>query len=65
MTDDPGNLSHDGKGHLAITPLRAAGTTEWTSGRSETQRADFQPPPHGALAVEASIQQPDVSGEAD
>ena len=64
MTDDTANVSHDGKGHLAIRPLRGSGTPEWTSGRIETLRSDFQPPPGGALAIEASIQQPDVSGDA-
>ena len=64
MTDDPANVSHDGRGHLAITPLRGSGMPEWTSGRIETQRADFQPPTGGALAIEASIQQPNVSGDA-
>src|SRR5258706_11152157 len=30
----------------------------------ETQRTDFQPPAGGAMAIEASIQQPNVSGAA-
>ncbi len=61
MTDRPENVSLDGAGHLAITPRRdAAGG--WTSGRVETRRTDFQPPPGGRLRVEASIKQPDVSG---
>jgi beta-glucanase (GH16 family) len=37
-------------------------TTGWTSGRIETARIDFQPPPGGAMAIEANLQQPDVSG---
>lgn len=41
MTDDTANVYHDGKGHLAIKPLRGSGTPEWTSGRIETQRSDF------------------------
>jgi beta-glucanase (GH16 family)/regulation of enolase protein 1 (concanavalin A-like superfamily) len=36
----------------------------WTSGRIETQRADFQPPAGGQMAVEARVQLPNVSGAA-
>jgi len=64
MTDDTANVYHDGKGHLVIKPLRGSGTLDWTSGRIETQRSDFQPPKEGMLAIEASIQQPNVSGDA-
>jgi beta-glucanase (GH16 family) len=64
MTDNLGNVYQDGKGHLVIQPIRGDGTRDWTSGRIETQRSDFQAPPGGALAIEASIQQPDVSGPA-
>ena len=61
MTDSTANVSLDGQGRLAITPRRdAAGN--WTSGRIETRRTDFQPPPGGKLRMEASIKQPDVSG---
>lgn len=43
MTADPSNVSLDGAGNLRITPRRdAAGN--WTSGRIETRRSDFQPP---------------------
>ena len=63
MTDDPANISLDGKGHLAITPILGA-DGGWTSARIETQRDDFQPPPGGIMAFEASIQQPNVSGDA-
>src|SRR5262245_4578171 len=49
MTDDPANVSLDGKGHLAITPIRGA-DGGWTSARIETQRTDFEPPPGGAMA---------------
>jgi beta-glucanase (GH16 family) len=60
MTSDIANVSLDGRGHLLITPIRDA-QGAWTSGRIETQRNDFQPPPaQGVLAVEASIQQPAV-----
>src|SRR5581483_1001194 len=53
----------DGGGHLAIKPIHSAvsPTAGWTSGRIETERA-FAPPTGGVLAVEASIQQPNVSG---
>jgi len=63
MTNSTANVSLDGAGHLTIRPVRGA-NGQWTSGRIETQRLDFQPPPGGALAVEASIQQPNVSGAA-
>ncbi|HEY6748141.1 MAG TPA: glycoside hydrolase family 16 protein [Mycobacteriales bacterium] len=63
MTSDSANVSYDGAGHLAITPRRdAAGN--WTSARIETQRTDFQPPAGGKLRIEASIQQPNVTGAA-
>src|SRR4029453_9600888 len=63
MTDDIANVFQDGHGHLLITPLLSA-SGAWTSGRIETQRSDFQPPAGGAVAFEASIRQPDVSGDA-
>jgi beta-glucanase (GH16 family) len=63
MTDRVENVSHDGAGHLRITPIRDA-FGQWTSGRIETRRTDFQPPPGGVLAMEASIQQPNVGGAA-
>ncbi|QES46736.1 1,3-beta-glucanase [Streptomyces venezuelae] len=63
MTSSTANVSLDGAGHLRITPLRdAAG--QWTSGRIETRRSDFQPPAGGALRVEARIRMPDVTGPA-
>lgn len=63
MTDALTNVSLDGQGHLAITPQRdAAGN--WTSGRIETQRTDFAAPEGGKLRIEASLQQPNVSGAA-
>lgn len=61
MTDSTDNVSLDGAGHLAITPRRDAGGN-WTSARIETRRTDFEPPANGKLRIEASIQQPDVSG---
>jgi beta-glucanase (GH16 family) len=63
MTNSTANVYLDGAGHLAIKPLRDAGGN-WTSGRIETQRTDFAAPAGGKLRVEASIQQPNVSGAA-
>lgn len=63
MSSSTNNVFQDGSGHLVIKPIRdAAGN--WTSGRIETQRTDFAAPAGGELAVEASIQQPNVSGAA-
>ncbi|GGL79341.1 endo-1,3-beta-glucanase [Streptomyces fumigatiscleroticus] len=63
MTSSTSNVSLDGNGNLRITPLRdAAGN--WTSGRIETKRTDFQPPAGGKLRVEARIQMPNVTGAA-
>jgi beta-glucanase (GH16 family) len=62
-TDRVANVYLDGAGHLAIKPIRTgAGVGKWTSGRVETQRTDFAAPPGGKLRIEASLQQPDVSG---
>jgi beta-glucanase (GH16 family) len=62
MSSSTSNVYQDGSGHLVIKPIRDS--NGWTSGRIETQRASFQPPAGGILAVEASIQQPNVSGAA-
>ncbi|MBQ0825733.1 glycoside hydrolase family 16 protein [Streptomyces tagetis] len=63
MTSSTDNVSLDGNGNLRITPRRdAAGN--WTSGRIETKRTDFQPPAGGTLRVEARIQVPNVTGAA-
>jgi len=63
MTDSTANVYQDGAGRLVVKPIRdAAG--RWTSGRIETQRSDFQPPPGGKLRIQASLQQPNVSGAA-
>jgi hypothetical protein len=63
MTNSTANVYQDGAGHLVIKPIRdAAGN--WTSGRIETQRTDFAAPPGGKLRIEASLQQPNVSGAA-
>ena len=63
MTNSTANVRQDGAGRLLITPVRdAAGN--WTSGRIETQRTDFAAPVGGKLRVQASLQQPNVSGAA-
>ncbi|MET7683571.1 glycoside hydrolase family 16 protein [Streptomyces sp. NPDC005423] len=63
MTSSTSNVALDGNGNLLITPRRdAAGN--WTSGRIETNRTDFQPPAGGKLRVEARIQLPNVTGAA-
>lgn len=63
MSSSTANVYQDGAGHLAIKPIRQSNGS-WTSGRIETQRTDFAAPSGGQLAVEASIQQPNVSGAA-
>jgi hypothetical protein len=63
MTNSTANVYQDGAGHLVIKPIRdSAGN--WTSGRIETQRTDFAAPAGGKLRMEASVQQPNVSGAA-
>ncbi|WP_369226835.1 glycoside hydrolase family 16 protein [Streptomyces sp. R39] len=63
MTSSTANVALDGSGNLKITPVRdSAGN--WTSGRIETTRTDFQPPAGGKLRVEARIQMPNVTGTA-
>ncbi|MFC8517015.1 glycoside hydrolase family 16 protein [Streptomyces sp. NPDC057257] len=63
MTNSTSNVALDGSGNLKITPIRdSAGN--WTSGRIETTRTDFQPPSGGKLRVEARIQMPNVTGNA-
>ncbi|MFK0119086.1 glycoside hydrolase family 16 protein [Streptomyces sp. NPDC090994] len=63
MTSSTNNVSLDGSGNLRITPLRDA-NGNWTSGRVETNRTDFQPPAGGKLSVESRIQMPNVTGAA-
>ncbi|MBD0841383.1 MULTISPECIES: glycoside hydrolase family 16 protein [unclassified Streptomyces] len=63
MTSSTSNVALDGNGNLRITPRRdAAGN--WTSGRIETNRGDFQPPAGGKLRVQSRIQMPNVTGAA-
>ncbi|MCF3129367.1 glycoside hydrolase family 16 protein [Streptomyces olivochromogenes] len=63
MTSSTNNVSLDGAGNLRITPRRD-GAGNWTSGRIETTRSDFQPPAGGKLRVEARLQMPNVTGAA-
>ncbi|MFE7447580.1 glycoside hydrolase family 16 protein [Streptomyces chartreusis] len=63
MTNSTNNVSLDGNGNLRITPRRDA-SGNWTSGRIETNRTDFQPPTGGKLRVESRIQVPNVTGAA-
>ncbi|MFG2996829.1 acyltransferase family protein [Streptomyces sp. NPDC048340] len=60
MTDSTDNVRLDGRGALEIVPTRKDGA--WSSGRIETRRSDFAPPPGGILRIEASIALPDVTG---
>jgi beta-glucanase (GH16 family) len=62
-TDDPANVSLDGRGHLRITPQRDA-NGEWTSARVETNQQNFKAPPGGVLRIEGRIQVPNVTGAA-
>jgi beta-glucanase (GH16 family) len=63
MSSSTDNVYLDGSGHLVIKPIRNE-QGNWTSGRIETIADYFEPPPNGALAVEASIQQPNVNDTA-
>jgi hypothetical protein len=62
-TNSTANVYLDGNGDLAIKPIRDAGGN-WTSGRIETTRTDFQPPAGGVLHMEARLQMPNVTGAA-
>lgn len=57
-TADPANLALDGNGQLQITAVRNA-SGSWTSGRIETNRADFAPAAGKSMRVEARIALPD------
>ncbi len=63
MTSSTNNVALDGSGNLRITPRRDA-SGNWTSGRIETNRTDFQPPAGGKLRVQSRIQMPNVTGAA-
>jgi len=62
-TNSTANVYQDGAGHLAIKPIRSS-SGSWTSGRIETQNSSFAAPAGGEMAVEASIQVPNVTGNA-
>ena len=62
MSNSTSNVFQE-NGNLNIRAIHNGSnpTTGWTSGRIETSRTDFQPPPGGAMAIEASLQQPNVN----
>lgn len=62
-TSSTSNLALDGSGNLKITPIRDS-SGNWTSGRIETQRADFKPASGSTLRIEGRIQMPNVTGTA-
>ena len=62
-TTSTSNVYQDGGGHLAIKPIRDS-SGAWTSGRIETQQTSFAAPAGGEMAIEASIQMPNVTGSA-
>jgi beta-glucanase (GH16 family) len=61
-TDRPENLNPMGDDVLQITALRKA-NNEWTSGRIETRRTDFQAKSGGKIRFSARIMMPDVTGD--
>ncbi len=65
MTNSTNNVFQS-DGNLNIRALHTGSDINpiigWTSGRIETDRTDFQPPPGGMMAVEARIQLPQVNG---
>src|SRR2546423_11760666 len=62
MSNSTSNVFQDGQGRLHIRALRdSAGN--WTSGRLESQRADFQPPAGGGLRFQASLATADGAGD--
>ena len=56
-TDSTDNVYQDGDGHMVIKPIRDD-SGNWTSGRVETQRTDFEAPAGGQMEISASLQQP-------
>jgi beta-glucanase (GH16 family) len=56
-TADPANIGLDGQGQLRLTATRGP-DGQWRSGRVETWRSDFAPPPGGSMKVEARITLP-------
>ena len=59
MTNAPANVSLDGSGHLALTAVNSGGG--WTSGRVDSQRADFAAAPGGEVQITAVLRQPDTA----
>jgi hypothetical protein len=62
-SDATANVHLDGTGKLNIRAIRD-GAGNWTSGRIETQRADFTPQPGELLKFTAVLKQPDVANAA-
>ena len=62
-TSSTANVFQDGTGNLVIKAIHTGTnpTSGWTSGRIETQRADFGAPAGGVVLMQASIQQPDAN----
>jgi beta-glucanase (GH16 family) len=62
MTSSTSNV-FQANGNLNIKALHSDSNPNkgWSSGRIETVRTDFQPAPGGAMAIEASLQQPNVN----
>lgn len=63
MTTSTDNVYHDGNGNLVIKAIKGKGA-RWTSGRFETKRGDFGAAPGGVMRVQASMQLPNLSGDA-
>src|SRR5258708_8666963 len=63
MRNSRSKVRLDGAGHGVSTALRDS-SGKWTSGRIETQLWNFGAPAGGEVVMEASIQQPNVSGAA-
>lgn len=63
-TNNIANVYQNGTGSLVIKAIHTGRIpgTGWTSGRVETVRSDFQPAAGKAMAVEARIQLPNVTG---
>jgi hypothetical protein len=61
MSNSTNNVYQDGQGHLVIKAIRDS-SGNWTSGRIETQESDFAAPAGGEFAMQATIQQPNLSG---
>jgi beta-glucanase (GH16 family) len=66
MSTSTANVFQNGSGQLVIKAIHSGSnaTAGWTSGRIETQRTDFGAPAGGIVRIQASIQQPNVSGAA-